>query len=447
MPEVEMSPVRTGWDRSMKRGALSATPVRPATGLAVLLLILAGLTPLQAAPAAVSEQVSPAPSPRFQTDLLPILRTHCLRCHNSEARLAGLDLSTEAALFQGSASGSVLAPGRPQESPLYRMVHKGLMPPDKQTAPSPSELATLQAWIASLAVPGSPEHSHASRAGVPTVTQQEIIPLMLLHCTACHGQRIQEAGLDLRSKASMLKGGNSGPAIVPGKPEESLIVQRIRAREMPPSEREVEASLRPMSDRGLEQLVRWISLGAPEASGEDRDEENGSDPLVSKEDRRFWSFQPPKATVPPLPGSAGPSRLRNPVDAFIAARLREKGLPPLARGRPPDADPARQLRPDRAAAGTRGGPALPGRPRPRRLRGPHRAAAGLTPLRRALGPALAGPGGLFRPPPRLALPGLRHSLAQRRQALRPLPAGATGRRRAGGPVRPGPSSLGKPWTT
>ena len=326
MLEMEILPVRMGWKRNTERRSLPVSAVRPATGLATLLLILAGLTPVQAAPAATSEQVSPAPPPRFQSDLLPILRAHCLRCHNSEARLAGLDLSTEAALFQGSASGSVLVPGRPQESPLYRRVHEGLMPPDKQTEPSPSELATLQAWIASLPVAGSTEHPHASQAQLPTVSQRDVIPLMLLHCTACHGQRIQEAGLDLRTKAAMLKGGKSGPAIVPGKPEESLIVQRIRAREMPPSEREVEASLRPMSARGLEQLVGWISLGAPEVNGTDRDEENGSDPLVSEEDRRFWSFQPPRATVPPLPGSTEPSRLRNPVDAFIAARLREKGL-------------------------------------------------------------------------------------------------------------------------
>ena len=326
MLEMATGPVRKGCLGNSERRALLTSALRPATGLTVLLLILTGLTPLQAGPAAASEQVSPAPPPEFQSDLLPILRTHCLRCHNSEARLAGLDLSTEATIFRGSASGSVLVPGRPRESPLFRMVHEGLMPPDKQTAPSPSETDILGDWIASLPVPGSTEHPHASQAGVPAVTQQEVIPLMLLHCTACHGQRIQEAGLDLRSKASMLKGGKSGPAIVPGKPEESLIVQRVRAREMPPSEREVEASLRPMSARGLEQLVRWISLGAPEVNGNDRDEENGPDPLVSEADRRFWSFQPPKATVPPLDGSAEPSRLRNPVDAFIAAKLQEEGL-------------------------------------------------------------------------------------------------------------------------
>ena len=319
-------PVTKGWKRNQNRRSLPSSAVGLATVLASLLLIPPGLTPLDAPAAATSEPDSPAPSPEFQTDLFPILQTHCLRCHNSEARLAGLDLSTEASLFQGSASGSILVHGRPQESPLYRMVHEGLMPPDQQTEPSPSELATLQAWIASLPVPGSTEHPHASQAQLPTVSQRDVIPLMLLHCTACHGQRIQEAGLDLRSKASMLKGGKSGPAIAPGKPEESLIIQRIRAREMPPSEREVEASLRPMSARGLEKLVRWISLGAPEVNGEDRDEGNGSDPLVSEEDRRFWSFQAPRATPPPLPGSVDPSRLRSPVDAFIAAKLREKGL-------------------------------------------------------------------------------------------------------------------------
>ena len=318
--------VRKGWKRNQNRRSLCSSVVGPATVLAGLLLIPPGLTPLDAPVAAISEPVSPAPPPEFQTNLFPILQTHCLRCHNSEARLAGLDLSTEASLLQGSASGSVLVPGRPQESPLYRMVHKGLMPPDEQTAPSPSEVAILRAWIASLPAPGSSEKPHSSQSQLPTVSQQDVIPLMLLHCTACHGQRIQEAGLDLRDKASMLKGGKSGPAIVPGKPEESLIVQRIRAREMPPSEREVEASLRPMSARGLEQLVRWISLGAPEVNGNDRDEENGSDPLVSDEDRRFWSFQPPRATPPPMPGSVDPSRLRNPVDAFIATKLQEKGL-------------------------------------------------------------------------------------------------------------------------
>jgi len=65
----------------------------------------------------------------------------------------------------------------------------------------------------------------------------DVTPSLLLHCTACHGAHRQEAGLDLRSRAAMLKGGKSGPAVVPGKPEQSLILKRIRAKEMPPLSR------------------------------------------------------------------------------------------------------------------------------------------------------------------------------------------------------------------
>ncbi len=63
----------------------------------------------------------------------------------------------------------------------------------------------------------------------PAVTQHDIAPLMMLRCTACHGPRKQEAKLDLRTRESMLRGGKSGPAIVPGKPEESLVLKKIHA--------------------------------------------------------------------------------------------------------------------------------------------------------------------------------------------------------------------------
>jgi hypothetical protein len=66
----------------------------------------------------------------------------------------------------------------------------------------------------------------------------------------------------------MLKGGKSGPAMVLGKPDESLMVQRIRSGEMPPKEREMEASVRSMSPRGLARLTQWITQGAPEVEAE-----------------------------------------------------------------------------------------------------------------------------------------------------------------------------------
>src|SRR5438128_690657 len=75
----------------------------------------------------------------------------------------------------------------------------------------------------------------------PALTQHDVMPITLRHCAACHGRTRQEAGLDLRSRAGMLRGGKSGPAIVPGQPERSLLIQKIRAGAMPPPQRLVEA--------------------------------------------------------------------------------------------------------------------------------------------------------------------------------------------------------------
>ena len=110
------------------------------------------------------------------------------------------------------------------------------------------------------------------------VNNHDIEPLMLLHCTVCHGVRRQEAGLDLRTRQSMLKGGKSGPAMVPGNPDESLLLQRARAGEMPPKKREVEAGVRQMSQGELDLLTQWIAQGAPasRSAARCRWDQNGS---------------------------------------------------------------------------------------------------------------------------------------------------------------------------
>src|SRR5437867_2473860 len=74
------------------------------------------------------------------------------------------------------------------------------------------------------------------------VTQHDIVPILLLRCAVCHGARKQEGDLDLRSRAAMLRGGKSGPALVPGKPDESRMLKRILAEECPPRPRLIEAT-------------------------------------------------------------------------------------------------------------------------------------------------------------------------------------------------------------
>ncbi|MEQ8789134.1 MAG: DUF1553 domain-containing protein [Pirellulaceae bacterium] len=263
-------------------------------------------------------------APRFETHIAPIFRAHCVQCHSADATKAELDLSTVQGVFKGSESGVIIEPGKLEESLLWDMVHEGFMPPEGEgVAPlSEKQLAVIRTWIESGA-PLVAKVSPDQLASADEITNLDIEPLMRLRCTTCHGLRKQEAGLDLRTKAAMLKGGKSGPAIVPGKPEESLIVQKIHAGEMPPKEQLVRAGVRPMEAIELESLKKWITAGAPEVPAIPDVATNEPDPLVTDEDRQHWAFQPPRDVTPPAIDSP---RVRNPIDAFVLKRLREAGL-------------------------------------------------------------------------------------------------------------------------
>ena len=156
------------------------------------------------------------------------------------------------------------------------------------------------------------------------ITQHDIIPLMLLRCTACHGGRRKEGDLDLRSKAAMLKGGKSGPALVIGSPQESLVIQRIEAIEMPPRRQLVNVSVKPMQPAEIAKLKQWIANGLPESSQTSDIATTEPDPLVTNKDRAFWSFQSPRRSPPPpIDPSAAAS---NAIDAFILQKLQTQQL-------------------------------------------------------------------------------------------------------------------------
>ncbi|MBI4601809.1 MAG: PSD1 domain-containing protein [Planctomycetes bacterium] len=181
---------------------------------------------------------------------------------------------------------------------------------------APALLTTALAGSGTLAAPG--EEARA------TPTQHDALPILLRHCAACHGSVRPEADLDVRSRATLLRGGKSGPAIAPGKPDESLIVKKIRAGEMPPRTRLVEACVKPVEPRDADLLERWIALGAPEVPLEPDVAGAGPDPLVSDRDREHWSFRPPAAPAPPAVKGAG--RARSPIDLFLIEKLEARGL-------------------------------------------------------------------------------------------------------------------------
>jgi hypothetical protein len=156
------------------------------------------------------------------------------------------------------------------------------------------------------------------------VSQHDIIPIMMRHCTACHGTHRQEAGLDLRTRSAILRGGKSGPALVPGKPEESLVVKRIRAGQMPPRDRMLEVSVKQVDTAEIETIVKWIAAGAPEVIVNPDIATSAPDPLVSDKDRNFWAFQPPRPVT--IPSTSHAAMVRNPIDAFILQKLEARGL-------------------------------------------------------------------------------------------------------------------------
>jgi len=148
------------------------------------------------------------------------------------------------------------------------------------------------------------------------VFERHVRPIFKTYCLDCHGGGETLNGkLDLRLRRFVEKGGDSGPAIVVGKGASSLLVQRLRAGEMPPGEKKLTAE-----QIGL--IEKWIDGGALTSRTEPEQLPQGID--ITPEERSHWAYQPIVRREPPSFEPA--DRVRTPIDAWILARLREKGL-------------------------------------------------------------------------------------------------------------------------
>ncbi|HBJ36383.1 MAG TPA: hypothetical protein DDZ51_16865 [Planctomycetaceae bacterium] len=151
---------------------------------------------------------------------------------------------------------------------------------------------------------------------VPITFEHDIRPLLKAHCWHCHGEEAAvEGNLDLRLVRSMHTGGDSGPAVIAGKADESLIVQRVVSGEMPPGDVEMPAE-------DLAKIRRWIEQGATTSRPEPETLAVGD--IFTDIDREHWSFQPiRKPDVPDVPADVP---VANPIDAFLWQKLNEKQL-------------------------------------------------------------------------------------------------------------------------
>ena len=131
------------------------------------------------------------------------------------------------------------------------------------------------------------------------------------------------------------RGGESGPVIEPGSPEESALWDRVATAEMPPKPEE------PLSVAEKALIRRWIELGA---KGLPRSQDLGG----STPEADHWAYGPIVIPIPPVPRDS--SRVRTAVDRFVQVRSRGTGARARCRGRSGDLDSPAQLRPDRPAA-------------------------------------------------------------------------------------------------
>jgi hypothetical protein len=154
--------------------------------------------------------------------------------------------------------------------------------------------------------------------------EHEIRPLLKAHCLKCHGESARKGGLDLRTKSSVIRGGDSGPAVVPGAVDESLLLEVVARGEMPPK-----PNAR-LTTGQVELLKNWVAAGAHGADGQAT-----ASPAVAshltEHGRSHWAFQVLRRAGVPVVKEQ--DRVRSPVDAFLLAKLEAKGL-----GFAPDAD-------------------------------------------------------------------------------------------------------------
>lgn len=158
--------------------------------------------------------------------------------------------------------------------------------------------------------------------------EKSVRPVLIERCQDCHSSDGPESGLSVEHLADLLKGGERGRAIVPGKPEESLLIRALShgdvELQMPPKEKLPADELAAITD--------WVRRGAfwpGERAVADPDVDADSDSLsasFTEEQLAFWSFQPPASPSPPAVEDAG--WIESPIDHFVLSRLEAAGMRP-----------------------------------------------------------------------------------------------------------------------
>jgi mono/diheme cytochrome c family protein len=246
---------------------VGAAERRPRCG--VLIMALMCIIPLSVA------QEARKPS---YADVSAIFQRHCVLCHAGENAPAGLRLDSFENVLKGSANRPVVLAGRPDESELLRRVKGVTTPRMPMTGPpylSDAEIARLEAWVVGGLVPGDSGQPAKAEVRSDTgalksqwVTYSDVAPIFAKRCVKCHmdggllgappeGFRLNsyQATLDVRERAR----------VVPGHPDASELVRRIRGQAWPRMPHDGPPYL---LDEEIALIQRWVEQGARDSSGQ-----------------------------------------------------------------------------------------------------------------------------------------------------------------------------------
>ncbi len=193
-------------------------------------------------------------------------------------------------------------------------------------ASAAAALMTAGLWAAQAPVSAPPAAAAPPTAQALEHFESHVRPVLVESCFMCH-TKAEAGGLRVDSREALLKGGHSGPAVVPGNPDESYLLQAVRHAPNAPRMPKNGARL---SDAQIAALTEWVRQGAPwpatAAMPAGPPLATSRERTITAEQRAFWSFQPLKPVEAPPATREG---WDSPIDRFILARLDRDGLTPV----------------------------------------------------------------------------------------------------------------------
>jgi mono/diheme cytochrome c family protein len=246
-------------------------------GYALLELEGISLSPLKPLEATSSATDDGKGSVSFVKQVAPILNTRCGSCHVRNAR-GMFSMASFESLMTGPPDGKVVIAGNVKGSDLIVKVEDKEMPPNGSGIPD-SELATLRKWVEEGAKFDGPDPkaqltsllTGQQAAAMPAATVQQatgkesisfakdIAPILSQSCTGCHGAMRPRANFSLLTIESLLRGGDRGEPVLPGKPADSLLVKKLKGTadgaRMP-------MGRDPLDEATIAKIEKWIEEGA-----------------------------------------------------------------------------------------------------------------------------------------------------------------------------------------